>query len=287
MASPAPVGVFDSGLGGISVLRALRAALPGEDFLYFGDSRHAPYGDKPLSQVRALSLDAAGVLLDRGAKAIVIACNTATSAAAALLREQHPALPIIGTEPALKPAVERHRGGRILVMATEMTLHEEKFRHLQAQFQGQAQVEAVPCPGLMEFVEQGIFQGGGCGGLSPRPSGALPLRAGGRGGAGMHPLSLPAGRHSRRGGRRPGDSRRRRWHRPPDPAAAGGPGAFEPQNCRGRGDIPQLPGRPGHPRAVRSAACALRGARPSTRSGPSVSIPREIPICVKYKEVFP
>ena len=159
MASPAPVGVFDSGLGGISVLRALRAALPGEDFLYFGDSRHAPYGDKPLSQVRALSLDAAGVLLGRGAKAIVIACNTATSAAAALLREQHPALPIIGTEPALKPAVERHRGGRILVMATEMTLHEEKFRHLQAQFQGQAQVEAVPCPGLMEFVEQGIFQG--------------------------------------------------------------------------------------------------------------------------------
>ena len=74
-------------------------------------------------------------------------------------RRESPALPIIGTEPALKPAVERHRGGRILVMATEMTLHEEKFRHLQAQFQGQAQVEAVPCPGLMEFVEQGIFQG--------------------------------------------------------------------------------------------------------------------------------
>lgn len=159
MASSAPIGVFDSGLGGISVLRALRALLPGEDYLYFGDSRHAPYGDKPLQEVQALSRKAVELLLARGAKAIVIACNTATSAAAALLREQYPAVPIIGTEPALKPAVERHPGGHILVMATEMTLHEEKFHHLQEQFETQARVDSVPCPGLMEFVEQGVFQG--------------------------------------------------------------------------------------------------------------------------------
>lgn len=159
MASSAPIGVFDSGLGGISVLRALRALLPGEDYLYFGDSRHAPYGDKPLQEVQALSRKAVELLLARGAKAIVIACNTATSASAALLREQYPAVPIIGTEPALKPAVERHPGGHILVMATEMTLHEEKFHHLQEQFETQARVDSVPCPGLMEFVEQGVFQG--------------------------------------------------------------------------------------------------------------------------------
>ncbi|HIR09505.1 MAG TPA: aspartate/glutamate racemase family protein, partial [Candidatus Avoscillospira stercoripullorum] len=90
MASSAPIGVFDSGLGGISVLRALRAMLPGEDYLYFGDSGHAPYGDKPLQEVQALSLQAAQLLLSRGAKAIVIACNTATSAAATLLRERYP-----------------------------------------------------------------------------------------------------------------------------------------------------------------------------------------------------
>src|SRR5699024_10026666 len=151
MASSAPVGVFDSGLGGISVLRALRATLPGEDYLYFGDSRHAPYGDKPLQEVQALSRKAVELLLSRGAKAIVIACNTATSAAAALLREQYPAVPIIGTEPALKPAVERHPGGHILVMATEMTIHEEKFHHLQEQFETKARVDSIPCPGLMEF----------------------------------------------------------------------------------------------------------------------------------------
>lgn len=159
MACTDPVGVFDSGLGGISVLRALRNWMPGEDFLYYGDSRHAPYGDRPLQEVQALSADAAAWLLARGVKAIVIACNTATSAAAAFLRETYPDLPIIGTEPALKPAVERHPGGRVLVMATEMTLHEQKFRLLLEQFQDRAAVDPVPCPGLMEFVERGVFSG--------------------------------------------------------------------------------------------------------------------------------
>ena len=135
-----PIGVFDSGLGGISVLRALRLRLPGEDFLYYGDSRHAPYGDKPLEAVQALCDDAVQWLLHRGVKAVVIACNTATAAAAAQLRARYPYVPIIGTEPALKPAAERHPGGHILVMATERTLHEEKYHLLSQQFETRAGV---------------------------------------------------------------------------------------------------------------------------------------------------
>lgn len=154
-----PIGVFDSGLGGISVLRALRLRLPGEDFLYYGDSLHAPYGDKPLEAVQALCDAAARWLLDRGVKAIVIACNTATAAAAAQLRARYSDIPIVGTEPALKPAAERHPGGHILVMATERTLHEEKYHLLSQQYETQARVDAIACPGLMEFVEQGIFSG--------------------------------------------------------------------------------------------------------------------------------
>ena len=98
-------------------------------------------------------------LLDEGAKAIVIACNTATAAAANTLRAEFPDVPIIGTEPALKPAVERHPGGRILVMATAMTVKEQKFQALRAQYEQQAEIIPIPCSGLMEFVEQGILRG--------------------------------------------------------------------------------------------------------------------------------
>ena len=100
----APIAVFDSGLGGISVLRELTRQLPREDFLYFGDSANAPYGPKTLEAVRTLTLAAAEKLFARGCKALVVACNTATSAAAALLRETWPARPVVGVEPALKPA---------------------------------------------------------------------------------------------------------------------------------------------------------------------------------------
>ena len=159
MDQSAPIGFFDSGLGGISVLQQTRMLLPGEDYLYFGDSLHAPYGVRPVEEVEALSTRAAELLLGMGAKAIVIACNTATSAAAASLRRQYPEVPIIGTEPALKPAVERHPGGRMLVMATAMTLKEQKFYDLWKQFDGQAEIVPVPCSGLMEFVERGILDG--------------------------------------------------------------------------------------------------------------------------------
>lgn len=155
----APIGVFDSGVGGISVLQQIRKLLPAEDYLYFGDSLHAPYGVRPVKEVEELSVRAVEMLLGLGAKAIVIACNTATSAAAATLRKRYPDIPLIGIEPALKPAVERHPGGRILVMATAMTLKEQKFHDLWTQFDGQAEILPVPCSGLMEFVERGILEG--------------------------------------------------------------------------------------------------------------------------------
>lgn len=154
-----PIGFFDSGLGGISILRGTRQLLPGEDYLYFGDSAHAPYGDKTVEQVQRLSLQAARQLLELGAKALVIACNTATSAAVELLRREYPNLAIIGTEPAIKPAVEQFPHGRILVMATAMTLKEQKFRDLWQSLPAGARIVPVPCTGLMEFVEQGKLSG--------------------------------------------------------------------------------------------------------------------------------
>ena len=119
------VGVFDSGVGGISVLRALVAELPHEDFRFFGDSANAPYGEKTEEQVLELSRGIVEDLLADGAKAIVIACNTATSVAAAALRSAYADVPIVGIEPALKPAARALPHGRVLVMATEVTLRLE------------------------------------------------------------------------------------------------------------------------------------------------------------------
>ena len=155
----APVAVFDSGLGGISVLRELVRTLPMEHYLYFGDSLHAPYGTKTPEEVTQLSLQAAQKLLAQGAKALVVACNTATSAAIRTLRKTYPALAIVGTEPAIKPAAERHPGGRILMLATAMTVQEEKFQRLKAQYDDQAEIIGLACGGLMEFVERGELRG--------------------------------------------------------------------------------------------------------------------------------
>lgn len=154
-----PVAFFDSGLGGISVLRETVRLLPQENYLYYGDSLHAPYGVKSETQIQALSLAAAEHLVSAGAKAIVVACNTATSAAIGLLRQAYPGIPVIGTEPALKPAVEKYPGGRILVMATPMTIKQEKFQALKRQFDDRAQITGLPCGGLMEFVERGELRG--------------------------------------------------------------------------------------------------------------------------------
>lgn len=149
-----PVGVLDSGIGGISVLRRLVDYLPHERFAYFGDTAHAPYGDKSREEVVGLAREAALDLIADGAKAIVIACNTATSAAATTLRAEFGDLPIVGVEPALKPAVLAHPQGRVLVMATALTLRLEKYQRLVEQWGSAAEVHEVACVGLMERIER-------------------------------------------------------------------------------------------------------------------------------------
>ena len=145
-----PVGVFDSGIGGISTLREMIRELPDERFIYFGDTANAPYGTKSTEDVIACVRGVVDRLLHRNIKALVIACNTATGAAAATLRSEL-SIPVIGMEPALKPASKIRKNGSVLVLATPLTLHQEKFENLMKQY-GQGAVK-VPCPGLMELVE--------------------------------------------------------------------------------------------------------------------------------------
>lgn len=154
-----PIGVFDSGVGGISVLRELVNIMPGENYIYLGDSLHAPYGTKSLEEVRELTIHNVEKLMERGAKSIVVACNTATSAAVAVLRNMYPDLPLVGIEPAIKPAVSEFPGGRIVVMATPMTLQQEKFQKLMGRYKMDARIICLPCPGLMEFIERGDLDG--------------------------------------------------------------------------------------------------------------------------------
>ena len=150
-----PIAVFDSGVGGISVLRELVKILPNEDFIYYGDSKNAPYGMKDKETVRQLTINAAEYLFAQGAKGLVVACNTATSAAVRSLREIYPDIPIVGIEPALKPAATIKPNCRVLVMATPMTIREEKFQNLMKKYEDMAEIVPLPCPGLMDFVERG------------------------------------------------------------------------------------------------------------------------------------
>ncbi len=154
-----PIGFFDSGVGGISVLREAVALMPNENFIYFGDSKNAPYGTKSVSQVRDLAVINAELLINMGVKAIVIACNTATSVSADILRKKYPHIPIIGVEPAVKPAVLYKEGGSVLVMATDMTLGENKFKELLEKYKEKCKIISLPCPGLMEWVEKGMLEG--------------------------------------------------------------------------------------------------------------------------------
>ena len=148
------IAVFDSGVGGISVLKELVRLMPDEHYLYFGDSRNAPYGNRTTEQVRMLTMDAAQLLLERGTKALVVACNTATAAAINELRQAHPETIIIGIEPALKLAADRYPNGRVGIMATQVTLREEKLHHQLERFPDM-QVHLIPAPGLVELIEQG------------------------------------------------------------------------------------------------------------------------------------
>ena len=149
------VGVFDSGVGGLTVLGCLVAELPHERFVFFGDSAHAPYGDKTPEEVLALSRSIAASLVGEGAQALVIACNTATSVAAQVLREEYPSIPVIGVEPALKPATLAPRHRRILVMATAATLRLGKFQRLEERWAADSEVIEVPCVGLADLIEKG------------------------------------------------------------------------------------------------------------------------------------
>lgn len=159
MTSPAPVGVFDSGVGGLSVLREIRAFLPAEHLLYVADSGHVPYGDKSNDFICERSRHIAEFLLQQGAKALVLACNTATAAAVADLRERYPQLPIIGMEPAVKPAAAATRTGVVGVLATTGTLKSAKFAALLDRFASDVRVITQPCPGLVEQIEAGDLHG--------------------------------------------------------------------------------------------------------------------------------
>ncbi|PJM73691.1 glutamate racemase [Bifidobacterium primatium] len=156
MSSNAPIGVFDSGLGGLSVARQLRHDMPNESVLYFGDSAHAPYGLRTPEEIRGFCFDICDRFVEQGVKAIVVACNTATSAAVNDLRERYD-IPIIGMEPALKVACDRGRGVRqhVIVAATPLTLKERKFAKLLHRFDSEHDIRKQPCPQLVRIVESG------------------------------------------------------------------------------------------------------------------------------------
>jgi len=150
----APVAVFDSGIGGLSVAREIRRELPSEHLLYLADSAWVPYGDRGVEEVRARTLAAGRWLQDRGAKVLVVACNTASGAALELLREEL-RIPVVGLEPAVKPAVAGSRNGRVGVMATVGTLRSERYARLVEAYANGSQVIAQPCPGLADLIEDG------------------------------------------------------------------------------------------------------------------------------------
>jgi len=149
------IAVIDSGVGGISVLRELIQCMPNERFLYFGDSANAPYGTKTAEQVRAMTDATVARLMKRGIKALVVACNTATAVAIAMLREKYPDFIIIGIEPALKPAVQQFPQGAVGIMATPVTLRGEKLKRLIEQYPHE-NLHLIPAPGLVELVEAGL-----------------------------------------------------------------------------------------------------------------------------------
>ena len=154
------IGFFDSGIGGLSVLREAITLLPNENYIYYADSDNAPYGTKTKEELKRLTFDAVKFLNERKINALVIACNTATSAAVRDLREVY-GFPVIGMEPAVKPAVQKNSnaGKRVLVLATALTLKEEKFQSLVSRFDSEHIVDMLPAPKLVELAEKYVFHG--------------------------------------------------------------------------------------------------------------------------------
>ena len=156
--SDSPIGVFDSGVGGLTILRAVRQALPCENLVYVADAAHVPYGEKSPQQIRDRAMAIGGFLVGQSAKIIVVACNTATAAAIDLLRERL-SVPIVGVEPAVKPAVAATRSGVVGVLATPATLASERYRGLIGRFAAGVCIVGQPCAGLAEHIERGQIDG--------------------------------------------------------------------------------------------------------------------------------
>lgn len=154
----APVGVFDSGVGGLSVLREIRRELPGVVYLYVADQAHVPYGPRPLAEVRAFSEEIVRYLLTRGARLIVVACNAASAGALHHLREVFPAVPFVGMEPAVKPAAESTRSGKVGVLATPATFQGALFASVVERFANGVELFTHTCPGLVAQIEEGNLE---------------------------------------------------------------------------------------------------------------------------------
>lgn len=158
VSSRSSIGVFDSGVGGLSVLRAIRQALPHEDLLYLGDQAHVPYGPRAKSQLQDFSIAITEFLLAQDAKLIVVACNTASAVALRKLRERFPEVPFVGMEPAVKPAAEQTHTGKVAVLATPTTFAGELYASVVERFGQGVQFYQDACPGLVEQIEQGDLQ---------------------------------------------------------------------------------------------------------------------------------
>jgi len=152
-----PIGIYDSGVGGLTVLRAVRELLPHEDLLYFADQAKVPYGNRPLEEVRALAEGVTRYLMERGAKLIVVACNTASAAALKHLRALYPDFPFVGMEPAVKPAAEQTLSGKVGVLATPSTFQGEMYASVVERFAKDVQVFQATCPGMVRQIEKGYL----------------------------------------------------------------------------------------------------------------------------------
>lgn len=150
------IGVFDSGMGGVSTLIELKKIMPNEKFYYFGDSQNAPYGPRQSDDITNLSLNVANILYKKNVKAIVVACNTATSVAIKHLREEYKSIPVIGVEPAVKVAIDAG-GKNILVMATQTTIREKKFKKLTEKFKSASIIQSIACPELVQIAENDLI----------------------------------------------------------------------------------------------------------------------------------
>lgn len=171
------IGVFDSGVGGFTVLRELRKLLPTARLRYLADTAHAPYGNRSPEDIRARSIAVTGHLVAQGAELVVVACNTATAHAIEALRERWPELPFVGTEPGIKPAVAATRNGRIGVLATRATAASERLRALIDRHAGGCEVVVQGCPGIVNHIEAGDLDSGELRALVAQYCG--PLRAAG------------------------------------------------------------------------------------------------------------